>query len=54
MVDAVNTPYTLAHYERNVFKPLFQREGDEKDFYHIDKADALKTRLYNVDWLLIR
>lgn len=54
LVDAVNTPYTLAYYERNGFKPLFRREDDEKDFYHIDKEDDLKTRMYYFDLLLLR
>lgn len=53
LVDAVNTPYTLAYYERNGFKPLFQREKDERDFYHIKEDDELKTRMYYFDLLLL-
>lgn len=54
VVDAVNTPHTLAYYERNGFKPLFRREEDEKDFYHVDKGDDLKTRMYYFDLLLLK
>lgn len=52
--DAANTPHTLAYYERNGFKPLFRRESDEKDFYHIDKSENLKTRMYYFDLLLLK
>lgn len=54
LVDAVNTPHTLAYYERNGFKPLFRREVDEKDFYHIKEEDELKTRMYYFDLLLLK
>lgn len=54
LVDAVNTPHTLAYYERNGFRPLFRREDDEKDFYNIDGKEELKTRMYYFDLLLIK
>jgi GNAT superfamily N-acetyltransferase len=54
LVDAVNAPNTLAYYERNGFKPLFRKVDDEKDFYHIDPADELKTRMYYFDLLLLK
>lgn len=54
LVDAVNTPHTLAYYERNGFKPLFRREKDERDFYHIKEEDELKTRMYYFDLLLLK
>lgn len=49
LVDAVNNPHTLSYYERNGFKPLFRRIQDEKDFYHIDEQNELKTRMYYYD-----
>lgn len=52
LVDAVNTPQTLAYYERNGFKPLFRREEDERNFYNI--KDELKTRMYYFDLLLLK
>lgn len=54
LVDAVNTPHTLAYYERNGFKPLFRREKDERDFYHISDDDELNTRMYYFDLLLLK
>lgn len=54
LVDAVNTTHTLAYYERNGFKPLFRREEDEKDFYHVEKDEDLKTRMYYFDLLLLK
>lgn len=54
LVDAVNTPHTLTYYERNGFKPLFRRESDEKEFYHVDKSEDLKTRMYYFDLLLLK
>ena len=54
LVDAVNTPHTLTYYERNGFKPLFRREKDERDFYHIKEEDELKTRMYYFDLLLLK
>ncbi|MCM1140495.1 MAG: GNAT family N-acetyltransferase [Muribaculum sp.] len=54
LVDAVNSPHTLAYYERNGFKPLFRREQDEKDFYHVKEEDDLKTRMYYFDLLLLK
>lgn len=54
LVDAMNIEHTLKYYERNGFKPLFRREGDEKDFYHVDKDEELKTRMYYFDLLLLK
>lgn len=54
LVDAVNNPHTLAYYERNGFKPLFPRVQDEKDFYHINIDEELKTRMYYFDLLLLK
>lgn len=54
LVDAVNTPHTLAYYERNDFKPLFRQEKDEREFYHINDEDELKTRMYYFDLLLLK
>lgn len=54
LVDAVNSPRTLAYYERNGFKPLFRREVDEKEFYNVPIEEELKTRMYYFDLLLLR
>ena len=54
IVDAMNTEHTLKYYERNGFKPLFRREKDERDFYHIKDEDELKTRMYYFDLLLLK
>ncbi|MCM1452133.1 MAG: GNAT family N-acetyltransferase [Clostridium sp.] len=54
LVDAVNDSRTLSYYERNGFKPLFRREEDEKDFYHVKEEDDLKTRMYYFDLLLLK
>ena len=51
LVDAVNNPHTLTYYERNGFKPLFPREGDEKAFYDIDESSELRTRMFYFDLL---
>ena len=53
LVDAMNTEHTLNYYERNDFKPLFPRESDEKEFYHI-KDGELRTRMYYFDLLLVK
>lgn len=51
LVDALNTPQTLAYYERQGFKPLFPRSEDEKDFYGISHEYNLRTRMYYFDLL---
>lgn len=51
LVDAVNNEHTIRYYQRNGFKPLFPREGDEKEFYKIAQDQELRTRMFYFDLL---
>ena len=51
LVDAVNNERAISYYERNGFRPLFPRVGDEKAFYNIPEAESLRTRMYYFDLL---
>ena len=45
IVDAYNTPSTMAFYEKNGFKVVFSAEQQEKDYRHITSETPLSTRL---------
>ena len=45
IVDAYNTPSTMAFYENNGFKVVFSAEQQEKDYRHITSETPLSTRL---------
>lgn len=49
IVDAYNSPATLAFYEKNDFKMVFSSEQQEKDYRHLDSGTALSTRLMFYD-----
>ena len=49
IVDAYNSPATLAFYEKNDFKMIFSSEQQEKDYRHLDHETALSTRLMFYD-----
>ncbi len=49
IVDAYNSPATLAFYEKNDFKMVFSSEQQEKDYRHLDSGMALSTRLMFYD-----
>ncbi|MBD5310255.1 MAG: GNAT family N-acetyltransferase [Bacteroides sp.] len=49
IVDAYNSPATLAFYEKNDFKMVFSSEQQEKDYRHLDSVTALSTRLMFYD-----
>lgn len=49
IVDAYNTPATIAFYEKNDFKMVFSSEEQEKDYRHLDQNIALSTRLMFYD-----
>ena len=49
IVDAYNSPATLAFYEKNDFKMVFSSEQQEKDYRHLDHETALSTRLMFYD-----
>lgn len=51
LVDAVNNDHAIRYYERNGFRPLFPRIGDEKAFYNIADSEELRTRMYYFDLL---
>ena len=45
IVDAYNTPSTMAFYEQNGFTTVFSTEQQEKDYRHITSEKSLSTRL---------
>lgn len=49
IVDAYNTPATIAFYEKNDFKLVFSSEQQEKDYRHLPSDTALSTRLMFYD-----
>ena len=49
IVDAYNTPSTMAFYEQNGFKVVFSAEQQEKDYRHITSETSLSTRLMFYD-----
>ncbi len=49
IVDAYNTPSTIAFYERNDFKLVFGSEQQEKDYRHLSPETSLSTRLMFYD-----
>ncbi|MDE6299367.1 MAG: GNAT family N-acetyltransferase [Muribaculaceae bacterium] len=49
IVDAYNSPATIAFYEKNDFKMVFSSEQQEKDYRHLDDETALSTRLMFYD-----
>lgn len=49
IVDAYNSPATLAFYEKNDFKMVFSPELQEKDYRHLDTETPLSTRLMFYD-----
>jgi hypothetical protein len=51
IVDAYNTPETIAFYVRNGFKTVFSSDLQEKEYRHLDKDVNLTTRLMYFDLL---
>lgn len=49
VVDAYNTPKTIAYYQCNGFSFLYQNEDDEKRMFKISLESSLKTRLMIYD-----
>ena len=49
IVDAYNTPKTMAFYEQNGFITVFSTEQQEKDYRHITSETSLNTRLMFYD-----
>ena len=49
IVDAYNSPATIAFYEKNDFKMVFSSEQQEKDYRHLDDEMSLSTRLMFYD-----
>ena len=49
IVDAYNTPSTMAFYEQNGFTTVFSTEQQEKDYRHITSETSLNTRLMFYD-----
>ena len=49
IVDAYNTPKTMAFYEQNGFTTVFSTEQQEKDYRHITSEATLSTRLMFYD-----
>ncbi|MDE6378477.1 MAG: GNAT family N-acetyltransferase, partial [Duncaniella sp.] len=49
IVDAYNAPATLAFYEKNGFKMVFNSEQQEKDYRHLNPDTSLSTRLMFYD-----
>lgn len=52
IVDAYNTPRTMAFYEQNGFTTVFSTEQQEKDYRHITSEAPLSTRLMFYDLML--
>lgn len=52
IVDAYNTPSTMAFYEQNGFTTVFSTEQQEKDYRHITSKTSLSTRLMFYDLML--
>lgn len=53
LVDAYNTPSTIAFYEGNGFAPVFSTEKQEKEYRHISEKTPLNTRLMYFDLMLL-
>ena len=49
IVDAYNTPQTMAFNEQNGFTTVFSTEQQEKDYRHITSESILSTRLMFYD-----
>lgn len=49
VVDAYNKPDTLSFYQKNGFRFLYSDEMFEKEAFHIDKSQLLKTRMMYLD-----
>ena len=49
VVDAYNKPDTLSFYQKNGFHFLYSDETFEKEAFHIDKSQSLKTRMMYLD-----
>lgn len=52
IVDAYNTPSTMAFYEKNGFTTVFSTEQQEKEYRHITTESSLNTRLMFYDLML--
>lgn len=52
IVDAYNTPSTMAFYEQNGFTTVFGTEQQEKDYRHLSSDASLNTRLMFYDLML--
>ncbi len=49
VVDAYNKPNTLSFYQKNGFHFLYSDEMFEREAFHIDKSQSLKTRMMYLD-----
>lgn len=49
VVDAYNKPDTLSFYQKNGFRFLYSDEMFEREAFHIDKSQSLKTRMMYLD-----
>lgn len=49
VVDAVNEPSTIGYYIHNGFKPIYNDESVEKEFFNIEETDSLRTRMMYFD-----
>ena len=52
IVDAYNSPSTIAFYEQNGFTTVFSTEQQEKDYRHIISESPLSTRLMYYDLMM--
>lgn len=52
IVDAYNTPSTMAFYEKNGFTTVFSTEQQEKEYRHLSSETSLNTRLMFYDLML--
>ena len=52
IVDAYNSPSTIAFYEQNGFTTVFSTEQQEKDYRHITSESPLSTRLMYYDLMM--
>ncbi len=52
IVDAYNTPSTMAFYEKNGFRTVFSSELQERDYRHLESEASLSTRLMYYDLMM--
>ena len=52
IVDAYNTPSTMAFYEKNGFRTVISSELQERDYRHLESEASLSTRLMYYDLMM--